>query len=143
MSRTKLFLGLLASTSLALPLSVSASPQGSATRDDVKAELAEAIADGSMTARFSESGYAPELKGSRSAQIYQRGQVISHVKPGTAGHGSLREQTHQDHKMLAGTGQIAFEAPAAGAKTRAEVLRELQQAREDGSLRRMSTNRGY
>lgn len=94
MSSIKLFLGLLASASFALPLTAAASTQTSPTRDEVKAELAEAIADGSMVARFSESGYAPELRGSGGAQAHQRGQVISHVKPGTAGYGSLREQTH-------------------------------------------------
>jgi len=40
-------------------------------------------------------------------------------------------------------GAIIFEAPAAGGRTRAEVLRELQQARDDGSLRRLNTNRHY
>ena len=38
---------------------------------------------------------------------------------------------------------LKFEAPAAGGRTRAEVLEELRLARQDGSLRRMNTNRGY
>jgi len=92
---------------------------GGKTRDEVKAELAAAIKDGSLAKMNSEAGYAPEFET------------------------PARKQMAKQNPLAQGEGAIVFEAPAAGGRTRAEVLRELQQARDDGSLRRMNTNRGY
>lgn len=97
---------------------------GGKTRAEVKAELAAAIKDGSLAKMNSEAGYAPEFETpARAAQ--------SRNDP------SIKQQ------LAKGDGQIVFEPTAAGGRTRAEVLLELQRAREDGSLRRMNTNRGY
>ncbi|MBT9502336.1 MAG: DUF4148 domain-containing protein [Burkholderiaceae bacterium] len=92
---------------------------GGKTRAEVKAELAAATKDGSLAKMSSEAGYAPEFE--------------------TAS----RQQLSKQNPLAHSDGQIVFEAPAAGGRTRAEVLRELQQARDDGSLRRLNTNRGY
>jgi len=92
---------------------------GGKTRAEVKAELAAAIKDGSLAKMSSEAGYAPEFEA------------------------PSRPQMSKQNPLAQGEGAIVFEAPAAGGRTRAEVLRELQQARDDGSLRRLNTNRGY
>jgi len=67
----------------------------------------------------SEAGYAPEFET------------------------SARKQMAKQNPLAQREGAIIFEAPAAGGRTRAEVLRELQQARDDGSPRRLNTNRHY
>lgn len=102
--------------------SYHAMPDGK-TRAEVKAELAAAVKGGSLAKMNRNRSYSPEPESlPRTAQ----------GRPESA-----KEQ------VAKGEGQIAFEAPAAGGRTRAEVLLELQRAREDGSLRRMNTNRGY
>lgn len=96
---------------------------GGKTREEVKAELAAAIKDGSMAKMRRNQSYVPGYE------------AITH--PVTSAQASAKET------QLAGKEAITFVAPAAGGKTRAEVLQELEQARKDGSLRRMNTNRGY
>lgn len=97
---------------------------GGKSRAEVLAELQKARQDGSLAKIGSEAGYAPELEeasrptGKRPAKS-------------SAGQAILAD------------GALQFEAPAAGGRTRAEVLDELRRAREDGSLRLMNTNRGY
>lgn len=98
--------------------------QGPKTRDEVKAELAAAIRDGTFAKMNHNRSYSPEF------DIRSRTGTRSQAPVAAA-------------QTLQGSGEIAFEAPAAGVRTRAEVLLEVQRAREDGSLRRMGTNRGY
>nr|WP_269840645.1 DUF4148 domain-containing protein [Paucibacter sp. M5-1]MCZ7883102.1 DUF4148 domain-containing protein [Paucibacter sp. M5-1] len=95
---------------------------GGKTRAEVRAELQKAREDGSLAKINSEAGYAPEAEAAA-----RRPANVATLPP-----------------VKLGAGQIQFEAPAAGGgRTRAEVLEELRRAREDGSLRRMNTNRGY
>lgn len=95
---------------------------GGKTRAEVLAELQKAREDGSLAKVSSEASYAPEIEAAARRPAHVA--ALPSVK--------------------LGAGQIQFEAPAAGAgRTRAEVLEELRRAREDGSLRRMNTNRGY
>lgn len=96
---------------------------GGKTREEVKAELAAAIKDGSMAKMRRNQSYVPGYE--------------------TVTHPVMSAQVSAKETQLAGKDAITFEAPAAGGKTRAEVLQELEQARKDGSLRRMNTNRGY
>lgn len=96
---------------------------GGKTRAEVKAELAAAIKDGTLAKMNRNRSYSPELETpTRTAANRPE---------------SAKEQVAKSE------GPITFEAPAAGGRTRAEVLLELQRAREDGSLRRMNTNRGF
>ena len=86
------------------------------TRAEVLAELQQARQAGALAKIDSEAGYAPEFE--------------------TA--------TRAAEKLVGHNGALQFDAPAAGGgRTRAEVLEELRRAREDGSLRRMNSNRGY
>jgi hypothetical protein len=39
--------------------------------------------------------------------------------------------------------EVRFSAPAAGGKTRAQVMDELEQARADGTLERLWSEQGY
>jgi len=96
---------------------------GGKTRAEVQAELAAAIKDGTLAKMNRNRSYSPE----REAPVR-----VALTRPENA-----KEQ------MAKSDGQISFESPAAGGRTRAEVLLELQRAREDGSLRRMNTNRGF
>jgi len=96
---------------------------GGKTRDEVKAEVAAAVKDGTIAKMNRNRSYSPELE--------------TPVRAALNLPGSAKEQ------MAKGEAPITFEAPAAGGRTRAEVLLELQRARDDGSLRRMSTNRGF
>ena len=101
------------------------------TRDEVKAELALARADGSLQRWFSETGYAPEMEVGRTRRddyLAQR-QALAQIEA--------------DRRMLEGTGEIWYEPTAAGPKTSAQVREELERARADGSLRRHASNRGY
>lgn len=101
------------------------------TREEVKAELAQARADGSLERWFSETGYAPEME------------VGRHRRDDYLAQRQALAQIEADRRMLEGTGEIRYEPTAAGPKTNAQVREELDRARSDGSLRRHATNRGY
>jgi len=75
---------------------------GGKTRAEVKAELAAAIKDGSLAKMNSEAGYAPEFE--------------------TATRTASNRPERTQKQVAKGEGQIVFEAPAAGGRTRAEVL---------------------
>ncbi|MBN8488800.1 MAG: DUF4148 domain-containing protein [Burkholderiales bacterium] len=96
---------------------------GGKTRAEVKAELAAAIKDGTMLKMNRNRSYSPEFE--------------------TPNRAALNRLETTKEQVARGEGLIRFEAPAAGGRTRAEVLLELQRAREDGSLRLMNTNRGF
>jgi len=95
---------------------------GAKTREAVKAELAAAIKDGSFAMTIHNRSSSPNYASRPIARGQEPANLVQNLKSG---------------------GEITFEAPAAGGRTRAQVLQELQRAREDGSLRRMNTNRGY
>lgn len=96
---------------------------GAKTREQANAELQAAIADRTMA----------EMSRNRS-----------HVpSPELASRLAQHRQQHRMPMVASGQGEIEFEAPAAGGRTRESVLRELERARADGSLRRTNTNRGY
>ena len=102
----------------------SADPEGPKSREQVQAELDAAVRDGTFGSMRHNRSYPPQLD--------------------PAWHTSLRgQQPPPVASNLRGTGEINFEAPAAGIRSRDEVQSELQRAREDGSLRQMNTNRGY
>lgn len=123
MSRIHAVAAALVFTAFAVPaFAIDAAPAGK-TRDEVKAELAAAIKDGSMAKMSHNRSYLP---------AYETPSRTAMSRPD-----SLKEQ------LAKGEGPITFQAPAAGARTRAEVLLELQRARDDGSLRRMNSNRSY
>lgn len=94
---------------------------GGRSRAEVIEELKRAREDGSLAKMNSEAGYAPEFD-------------LAPVR---------RAQDAQKPKANLHSSALVFDAPAAGSRTRAEVLEELRVARDDGSLRRMNTNRGY
>lgn len=110
-------------TAFAVPAFASDSASIGRTRDEVKAELIAAIKDGTMAKMRHNRSYLP---------AYEMPSRTAMSQPD-----NLKEQ------LAKGEGPLIFPAPAAGARTRAEVLLELQRAREDGSLRRMNSNRGY
>lgn len=97
---------------------------GGKTRAEVIAELEAARRDGTL-ARMSRN------------QSYELGYDMPTWSVGT------KRAKEASNGNISGSGELVFEAPAAGARTRAEVIEELRRAREDGSLRRMNTNRGY
>jgi hypothetical protein len=101
----------------------STDPDGPKSREQVKAELNAALHDGTFDKMSRNRSYPPELD--------------------PAWHSSLRGQQPPVASNLRGTGEINFEAPAAGMRSRQEVQLELQRAREDGSLRQMNANRSY
>ena len=101
----------------------SADPDGPKSREQVKAELDAAIHDGTFDKMSRNRSYPPDLD--------------------PAWHSSLRGQQPPVASNLRGAGEINFEAPAAGMRSREEVQRELQQSRADGSLNRMNSNRSY
>jgi hypothetical protein len=109
----------LASASFATT-TTTADAEGPKSREQVQAELDAAVRDGSFSQMTRNRSYPPALDPAWR----------SHGQPPLASN-------------LRGTGEIQFEAPAAGARSREEVQAELQRAREDGSLQRMNTNRGY
>jgi hypothetical protein len=97
---------------------------GGRTRAEVIDELKRAREDGSLAKMNSESGYAPEFEPAPARRVPSKE--------------SLPTSAAQTQSSA-----LQFEAPAAGARSRAEVLEELRVARENGALRRMNTNRGY
>ncbi len=97
---------------------------GGKTRAEVIAELEAARRDGSLAKMSRNQSYVP-------------GDGIPTKSAGTKGPKAAAEVNPT------GRNELVFEAPAAGGRTRAEVIEELRRAREDGSLRRMNTNRGY
>jgi len=101
----------------------STDPDGPKSREQVKAELDAAIQDGTFDKMSRNRSYPPDLD--------------------PAWHSSLRGQQPPVASNLGGTGEIYFDAPAAGVRSRGEVQLELQRAREDGSLRQLNANRSY
>jgi predicted RNase H-like HicB family nuclease len=95
---------------------------GGKTREQVKSEFQAAIQNGSFAAMTRNRSLPPDY----ALQLQRRQSGNTSVAQG-----------------LNSGGEITFEPPAAGGRTRAEVMQELQRAREDGSLRRMNTNRSY
>ena len=93
------------------------------TRAEVKAQLAAIIKDGTMAKMNRNRSSSPELE--------------------TPTRSALNRPENAQEQVAKGEGLITFKDPAAGARTRAVVLLELQHLREDGALRRMNTNRGH
>ncbi|RTL35417.1 MAG: DUF4148 domain-containing protein [Burkholderiales bacterium] len=97
---------------------------GGKTRAEVIAELEAARRDGTLAKMSRNQSYVPGYDMPTRSAGAKRAKEASNVNN-------------------SGNGELVFEAPAAGGRTRAEVIEELRRAREDGSLRRMNTNRGY
>ncbi|OWQ92239.1 hypothetical protein CDN99_07830 [Roseateles aquatilis] len=123
-------------TALAAAMSLPAFAQveeevvsGPKSRDQVVAELAQARADGSLQKIQSEQGYAPDFDEAMGADVqYSNHQADADVSV----------------TMAADTSAAIQYAPtAAGGKSRAQVIDELQQARADGTLDRMWSESGY
>ena len=89
--------------------------EGPKSRAQVQAELDAAVRDGTFLHMRHNRSYPPQLDPSWR--------------------GASPTPTN-----LYGTGEINYAAPAAGTKSRDEVQRELQRAREDGSLWRLNSN---
>ncbi|MDH0865796.1 DUF4148 domain-containing protein [Mitsuaria sp. GD03876] len=102
---------------------------GPKSRDQVVAELEQARADGSLEKLQGEHSYAPDFDEAKGMDVqYSNHQADADVTVG----------------MSADTGtEVNFSAPAAGGRTRAQVIEELEQARADGSLDRMWSEQGY
>lgn len=107
------------SAGVATTITTTTAAEGPKSRAQVQAELDAVVRDGTFVHMRHNRSYPPQLDPS------WRGQA-----PAIASN-------------LQGTGEIRYDAPAAGVKSREEVQRELQRAREDGSLHRMNSNRGY
>lgn len=141
MSRTGAIMTAVAFAALALPafatndvsLTGSAAPDtlykaapGGKTREQVRVELEAAIKDGSFALttrnRSAVPDYDPRWTHVAAARAQQADNVARSLKSG---------------------GEIIIDAPAAGGRSRSDVQQELERARQDGSLRRMNTNRGY
>lgn len=104
---------------------------GPKSRDQVVAELEQARADGSLAKIQSEQGYSPDFDEAKGLPVqYSNHQAESDVSV-TA---DMATNT---------SGDLRFAAPAAGGKSRAQVMDELQQARENGTLDRMWSESGY
>lgn len=125
---------------LAAALSVPAMAQveeevlsGPKSRDQVVAELEQARADGSLAKIQTEQGYSPDFDEAHGLPVeYSNHQADADVA------------VTMSPDMAAGSdADLRFAAPAAGGKSRAQVMEELQQAREDGSLDRMWSESGY
>ncbi|WAC75886.1 DUF4148 domain-containing protein [Roseateles sp. SL47] len=100
---------------------------GPKSREQVVAELEQAQADGSLAKIHSEAGYAPDFDEAHGLPVrYSNTQADVDV--------SVRMDTSRD---------LTFAPPAAGGKSRAQVMDELQQAREDGSLQKIWSEAGY
>ncbi|MBU0914792.1 MAG: DUF4148 domain-containing protein [Gammaproteobacteria bacterium] len=97
---------------------------GGKTRAEVIAELEAARRDGTLAKMSRNQSYVPGYDMPTRSVGTKRTKESSNVN-------------------ISGSGELVFEAPATGGRTRAEVIEELRRAREDGSLRRMNTNRGY
>ncbi|MBO9688256.1 DUF4148 domain-containing protein [Roseateles chitosanitabidus] len=103
---------------------------GPKSRDQVVAELEQARADGSLAKIQSEQGYSPDFDEARGMPVqYSNHQAESDISVSA--------------DMANPNGDLRFAAPAAGGKSRAQVMDELQQAREDGTLDRMWSESGY
>jgi hypothetical protein len=92
---------------------------GPKSREQVKAELAAEVGSGTFRSMTRNRSYPPDFDPAWHAG---RGAAVSNLR---------------------GSGQIEFAAPAAGPRSRQDVLLELQRAREDGSLRRLNSDREY
>lgn len=125
---------------LAAALSVPAFAQveeevmsGPKSRDQVVAELEQARADGSLARIQTEQGYSPDFDEAKGMPVeYSNHQAESDVAV-----------TSSPDMAASSDSDLRFAAPAAGGKSRAQVVEELQQAREDGTLDRMWSETGY
>lgn len=100
---------------------------GPKSREQVVAELEQAQADGSLAQIHSEAGYQPDFDEARGEPVtYSNTQSDTDVAV-----------------SLDSSAEMQFAPPAAGGKSRAQVLEELRQAREDGSLQQMWSESGY
>ncbi len=124
----------MSAMALAAALSVPAFAQveeevmsGPKTRDQVMAELEQAHQDGTLAKVNSEPGYAPDFD-----EALGRGVIYSNT------------QTDADTSVSMNTSaELQFAPTAAGGKSRAQVLDELQQARDNGSLNKTWSESGY
>lgn len=108
---------------------------GGKTRDEVKAELAAAIKDGSLAKMNSEAGYAPELETRRASQR-TRAEVLSELRR-ARDDGSLAKMS-RNYSYTSDTSTTARSS-----LSREQVLSDLQQARDDGSLQCLNSNRAH
>lgn len=126
----------MGAAALAVALAVPAFAQveeqvvsGPKSRDQVIAELEAARMDGSLDKLQGEHSYAPDFDEAKGMDVqYSNHQADADVTVGTSADTST---------------QLQFSAPAAGGKTRAQVMDELEQARADGSLDRAWSEQGY
>ena len=126
----------MGAAALAMALSVPAFAQveeeivsGPKSRDQVMAELEAARMDGSLDRLQGEHSYAPDFDEAKGMDVqYSNHQADADVTVGMSADTST---------------QLQFAAPAAGGKTRALVMDELEQARADGSLDRAWSEQGY
>ncbi|MBB3281443.1 protein of unknown function [Mitsuaria sp. PDC51] len=126
----------LGAAALAAALAVPAFAQveeeivsGPKSRDQVIAELEQARADGTLAQLQGEHSYAPDFDEARGMDVqYSNHQADADVTVGMSSDTSS---------------EVRFSAPAAGGKTRAQVMDELEQARADGTLERLWSEQGY
>lgn len=91
---------------------------GPKSRDQVVMELEQARMDGTLEKTHGEQSYAPDFAEAMGEDVrYSNTQSDADVTVSADASSELR-----------------FDAPAAGGKSRAEVLEELRQAQQDGSL---------
>lgn len=102
---------------------------GPKTRDQVVAELQEAHMDGTLAQLRGEQTYAPDFQEALGEPV-----MYSNTQSEADTSVSIAADT---------TSQLQYAPPAAGGKSRAQVLDELRQAHEDGSLARMWSEQGY
>lgn len=102
---------------------------GPKSRDQVIAELEAARLDGSLDKLQGEHSYAPDFDEAKGMDV----QYSNHQADGDLTVGMSADTSTQ----------VQFAAPAAGGKTRAQVMDELEQARADGSLDRAWSEQGY
>jgi len=105
---------------------------GGKTRDEVKAELAAAIKDGSLAKMNSETGYAPEFE-MRKASPLTRAEVLGELKRARED-GSLAKM-NRNYSYTPD-----YSTTARSSLSRDQVLSELQRARDDGSLQCLYSN---
>jgi hypothetical protein len=105
--------------SVATTITTTTEAEGPKSRAQVQAELDAVVRDGTFIHMRHNRSYPPQLDP------------------------SWRNHAPAVATNLQGTGEIRYDAPAAGVRSREEVQRELQQSREDGSLQKTNTNRGY
>ncbi|ALV07153.1 DUF4148 domain-containing protein [Roseateles depolymerans] len=124
----------LGALALAAAISVPAFAQveeeiasGPKSREQVVAELEQAKADGALARINSEAGYSPDFDEAKGLPVrYSNTQGDVDV--------SVSMDTSRD---------LTFAPPAAGGKSRAQVMDELAQAQADGSLQKMWSDSGY